>query len=96
MTYDITLIEADVPDVTHGHMRLALDHKGDRQAELAYDWDESHFTATFIGNARTLAAPAHPVVLLSKPITAMYAMKAEHHRLPTDVFNDRKVTIEIE
>lgn len=95
-TYDITLIESAIPDATHGKMRLGLDHKGDRKAELAYDWDDSHFTATFIGHARSLPAPAHPVVLLSKPITAMYALKADHHQRPTDVLNDRIVTIEIE
>jgi hypothetical protein len=95
MTYAITLIEADIVDAKHGKMRFGLDHEGDRKAELAYDWDESHFTATFIGNAPSLPVPAHPVVLLSKPITTMYSLKADHHRLLTDVFKDHLVTIEV-
>lgn len=95
MTYEIALIEADIAGAMQGKMRLGLDYGGNRKAELAYEWDETHFTAKFIGNARNLPVPAHPVVLLSKPITAMYSLKTEHHRLPTDVFRDHLVTIEI-
>lgn len=96
MTYQITLIEADIASAMQGRMSLGLDYAGARKAELAYEWDETHFTAKFVGNAPSLPVPAHPVVLLSKPITAMYALKTEHHRLPTDVFRDHLVTIEIE
>ena len=95
MNYDITLIEAQIAGPTHGTMRLGLDYAGDRKADLVYEWDEGHFTATFVGNARNLPRPAHPVVLLSKPIAAMYALKSDHHRLPTDVFKDHLIAIEI-
>lgn len=95
MNYDITLIEAQIAGPTHGTMRLGLDHEGDRKADLVYKWDESHFTATFVGNAGNLPRHAHPVVLLSKPIAAIYALKSDHHRLLTNVFKDHLVAIEI-
>lgn len=95
MIYGIALVEANITGPMKGRMRLGLDHEGERKADLAYEWDDSHFTATFIGNAPSLPAPAHPTVFLSKPIAAIYALKKEHHRLPTDVFNDHIVTIEI-
>ncbi len=95
MNYEISLVEAEIAGPTHGRMRLGLDLEGERKADLAYEWDESHFTAKFIGHAESLPAPAHPTVLLSKPIAAMYALKRSHHRLPTDVFEDNLVTIEI-
>jgi hypothetical protein len=95
MTYGITLLEADIKDAMHGKMRLGLEHEGARKAELAYEWDETQFTATFHGHAPTLPVPAHPVVLLSKPIDAIYALKTQQHRLPTDVFKDHLITITI-
>lgn len=95
MIYAISLVEADITGPMRGRIRLGLEYEGERKADLAYEWDDSHFTASFIGNAPSLSAPAHPTVFLSKPIAAMYALKKDHHRLVTDVFSDHLVTIEI-
>jgi hypothetical protein len=95
MTYAVTLIEADIADAMHGKMRFGLNHEGDRKAELTYDWDETHFTATFIGHAPSLPVPAHPVVLLSRPIAAINALKTDPAQLPSEVFKDHLVTIEV-
>lgn len=95
MTYKITLLEADIRDPMKGNMRLGLVHEGEQKAELEYRWDDSEFVAVFHGNAPGLPVPAHPTVLLQKPIAAIYALKSDAHRLPTDVFKDHEVSIDV-
>lgn len=94
MTYEITLKEADIRDPMNGNMRLVLEHEGENMAELEYNWDSTKFSAIFHGHAPSLPVPAHPTALLQKPISAIYALKTEAHRLPTDVFKDHQVFIE--
>jgi hypothetical protein len=96
MTYQINLLHADIPQPMQGDMRLALVHKGDQVAELEYRWDDKQFTAVFVGNAPSLPQPAHPMFLLQKPIEAIQALKTDDHVLPTDVFKDHQVSIEVE
>lgn len=95
MTYEITLLEAEISDPMNGAMRLGLVHEGEKKAELEYQWDASKFTAVFHGNAPSLPEPAHPTVLLQKPIAAIQALKIDEHRLPTDVFKDHCVFINL-
>ncbi len=95
MTYEITLLEADISGPMNGIMRLGLVHEGKQKAELAYNWDADQFTAVFHGNAPTLPVPAHPMVLLQKPIAEIYALKTDAHRLPTDVFKDHQISIDL-
>lgn len=95
MTYEITLLEADIREPMNGNMRLGLVHEGEQKAELEYHWDDSQFTAVFHGNAPALPIPAHPTALLQKPIAAIYALKTDAHRLPTDVFKDHQISIDL-
>ncbi len=95
MTYDITLLEADISGPMDGNMRLGLVHEGEQKAEMTYSWDDSQFTAVFHGNAPSLPEPAHPTALLQKPIAAIYALKTQAHRLPTDVFKDHQISIDL-
>lgn len=96
MTYQINLLHADIPQPMQGDMRLGLVHEGNQVAELEYRWDDKQFTAVFVGNAPGLPHPAHPVVLLQKPIAAIQALKNETHVRSTDVFKDHQVSIEVE
>lgn len=96
MTYDVTLIEAEIPEQLKGHIRLGLDHGGKQVAELDYQWDARQFTAVFHGNAPSLPVPAHPISLLQKPIEAMQAVRTNAHLLPTDVFRDHRITITLD
>ena len=95
MTYEITLLNADIRDAMDGTMRLGLNHENEQQAELEYNWDAATFTATFHGHAPSLPAPAHPFALFSKPIAAIQALKNDTHQLPSDVFKDHQVFIEL-
>ena len=94
MTYEITLLEADIRDPMDGNMTLGLSHNGEQKAKLEYVWDAGKFLAVFHGHAPGLPGPAHPTVLLQRPIAALYALKTDDHRLITDVFRDHKITIE--
>ncbi|MBV1868999.1 MAG: hypothetical protein KUG69_14010 [Marinosulfonomonas sp.] len=95
MTYKITLLEADIRDPMDGTMSLGLSHKGEQKATLEYTWDAGKFSAVFHGHAPGLPVPAHPTVLLQRPIAALYALKTDAHRLITDVFQDHQITIEL-
>ena len=95
MTYEITLLKADIKGPMDGNMRLGLVHGGEQRAELEYSWDDSHFTAIFHGSASDLPIPAHPVALLQKPIAAIYDLKTDAHRFPSDVFQDHQVSIDV-
>ncbi len=95
MTYQITLLEQEINGPLDGNMRLGLVHSGEQKAELEYRWDGTQFMAVFHGIANELPVPAHPVALLEKSITTMYALMTDAHRLPTDVFQDHQVSIDI-
>jgi len=94
MTYEITLLEADIQNPMDGSMRLGLVYEGEQKAELEYRWDDAHFTAIFHGHAPSLPVPAHPTFLLQAPIATLYALKTDAHRLITDVFQDHQITID--
>ncbi|OUR78832.1 hypothetical protein A9Q83_06430 [Alphaproteobacteria bacterium 46_93_T64] len=95
MTYEITLIEADIRAPLNGNMKLSLDHEGVSKAQLEYSWDTEQFTAVFRGHAPSLPFPAHPTDLLQKPIQALNKAKTADHHLITDVFLDQKITIHL-
>ncbi len=95
MTYEITLLSTDIRDVMDGEFRLGLNYEGTQHAELEYHWDATQFTAVFHGHAPSLPVPAHPSTLIQRPIAAMLALKTENHALPTDVFKDHSVTIDL-
>ena len=94
MTYEITLLEADIRDPMNGNMVLGLEHQGVQQARLEYNWDASHFATVFRGHAPSLPVPAHPTTLLQQPIIALYKLKTDAHPLITDVFKDHKVSFD--
>ena len=95
MTYEVTLLEADIRDPMDGNMTLGLEHKHNKVAKLEYRWDATQFTAIFHGNAPTLPVSAHPTTLLQRPIAALLTVKTREHRLVTDVFKDHKITIDL-
>ena len=95
MKYEVKLLEADIQGPMLGQMQLALHAEGKEQAQLAYDWTDSHFTARFLGHAPSMPAPAHPVAFLSRPIEAIQALKTDQHIYPTDVFKDHQVSFEL-
>ena len=95
MTYEITLLEADIRAPMDGNMRLGLVYKNDLKAELEYHWDDKQFTAVFHGHAPSLPVPGHPTTFLQLPIAAIQALKTDAHQYPTDVFKDHHVTIEL-
>jgi hypothetical protein len=96
MTYEVILLNSDIRGPMIGAFRLGLVYDGEQQAELEYHWDETRFTAVFHGHAPGLPVPAHPSILLQKPIAAIYALKTDEHALPTDVFRVHRVTIDID
>ena len=96
MTYEVTLIDADIRSPMDGEMRLGLKHQENLVAELEYQWDDSKFTATFHGHAPSLPVPAHPTLLIEQPIAAIGQLKTDAHWLPSDVFLDNRVFITIE
>lgn len=96
MTYEVTLISANIRTSKDGEMVLALNHKGARAAEIEYRWDEKQFTAVFHGYAPTMPVPAHPTRFIADPIAAIAAVKTENHRFPTDVFSDNRIFITTE
>ncbi len=95
MTYEITLLAADIRDPMDGSMVLGLNYEGKQQAKLAYEWDSEKFSAVFHGHAPSLPVPAHPAVLLNEPIVALYALKTKDHQMITDVFQDHQVIIHL-
>jgi len=96
MTYEITLISADIRDPMGGEMRLGLKHDDAIVAEVDYRWDAKQFTAVFYGHAPTLPVPAHPTLFIERPIAAVLALKTPAHRFPSDVFADNRVFITTE
>ena len=96
MTYEVTLIEADIRNSMDGNMTLGLSYGGEPKAKMEYVWDADKFSAVFHGNAPSLPVPAHPTILLQRPIEALYALKTEAHNLITDVFQDHAITIELD
>lgn len=96
MTYEVTLISADIRSPMGGEMRLALEHKGARAAEIEYHWDDKQFTAVFHGHAPSMPVPAHPTLFIERPITAINKLKTEKHSLISDVFTDNRVYMTIE
>ena len=95
MTYEITLLEADMRGAMDGNMRLGLNFEDEQKAELEYNWDDKQFTAVFHGHAPSLPTPAHPTALLREPIVAIQALMQYGHRFPTDVFKDHQVFVKI-
>lgn len=95
MMYEVTLLEADIRDPMNGNMILGLEYKNEEVARLEYHWDAAEFKAIFHGNAPSLPIPAHPTLLLQRPIAAIYAVKSDEHRLVTDVFKDHQITIDL-
>lgn len=95
MTYEVTLLEADIRDPMDGAMTLGLEYENKEVAKLEYRWDAAQFTAVFHGHAPSLPVPAHPTILLQRPIAALYARKAEQHNLITEVFKDHRITIDL-
>lgn len=91
MTYEVTLISADIRSPLDGEMRLGLEHDGTLAAEIAYHWTDKQFTATFHGHAPSMPEPAHPTAFIERPIAALNKLKADKHRLPSDVFTDNRV-----
>jgi len=96
MTYEVTLINADIRNAMDGQMRLGLKHAEKLVAEVEYQWDASKFVATFHGHAPTLPVPAHPTLLIEQPIAAIGQLKTPTHQFPSDVFQDNRVFITIE
>lgn len=96
MTYEVTLISADIRDPMDGEMRLGLKHEGKIACELEYRWDAEQFTAVFHGHAPTMPVPAHPTSFIERPIAAILALKTLEHRFPSDVFADHRVFITTE
>lgn len=95
LTYEITLLNADIRGPMNGEFRLGLVYEGEQKAELEYHWNDNQFTAVFHGHAPSLPVPAHPTIFIQKTIAAMWALKTEDHALPTDVFKDHCVTIDL-
>ncbi len=95
MHYDVTLLGASITSPLFGEMRLGLQVENKQLAEIEYTWTDKHFTARFVGFAPGMPTPAHPVAFISKPIEAIQALKTGAHKLPTDVFTDTAVSIEI-
>ena len=91
MTYEVTLISADISSPMVGEMRLGLEHEGTRAAEVEYRWDAKQFTAVFHGHAPSMPTPAHPTVFIERPIAAINKLKTAAHRLPSDVFKVNRV-----
>lgn len=96
MTYEITLVSADIRTPMDGEMRLGIEHNGTGVAEVEYRWDAKQFTATFHGYAPSMPVPAHPTQFIEMPIAAINKLKTSEHRLPSDVFNDNRVFMTLE
>lgn len=96
MTYEITLISAEIHSPLLGKMRLGLKQGGARAAEVEYQWDDKQFAAIFHGHAPSMPAPAHPTVFIERAIAAINKMKTENHRLPSDVFTDNRIYMSTE
>ncbi|PCJ71913.1 MAG: hypothetical protein COA62_04955 [Rhodobiaceae bacterium] len=95
MDYEVTLIEADIEGPMRGKMVLGLAHEGGQTARVEYSWTDKEFAARFVGNAAVLPVPAHPTTFISAPIAAIQALKAQPTDLPTSVFQNHKVFINV-
>lgn len=96
MTYEVTLLSADIRGPLYGEMRLGLEYDGSRVAAIDYQWDAKRFTATFHGHAASMPEPAHPTVFVERPIAAINQLKTPDHTLPSDVFVDNRVFMTVE
>ena len=96
MTYEITLLSADIQGAQKGEMNLGLVHKGTQLAEVQYRWTDADFTAKFVGLASAMPVPAHPTEFISRPIAAIRALMTPEHRVPSDVFGDNRVHIHLQ
>ena len=96
MTYEVTLISADVRSPMDGEMCLGLEYEGARAAEVGYRWVDKQFTAVFHGHAPSMPAPAHPTLFIERAISAIYKLKTDKHKLPSDVFTDNRIYMTIE
>ena len=96
MTYEITLLSADIQGPHKGEMNLGLVHEGTLSAEVQYHWTNDHFIAKFVGLASDMPMPAHPTEFMARPITAIRALMTPQHKFPSEVFQDNRVSIEIE
>jgi len=95
MDYEVTLIEARIEGPAKGEMRLGLEREGAQVAAVDYEWNDTHFTARFVGHAASMPVPTHPIHFLSKPLIAVQALRTDAHALPTDVFRDHKVFFDV-
>ena len=95
MTYQLSLLSADIRAPLDGEMTFGLDHLGKEQARLHYSWTKEHFTARFEGFAGDLPQPAHPVALLGAAISRVNSLKARPDASPTSVFENQIVDLDI-
>ena len=96
MTYEITLLSADIQGPQKGEMNLGLVYEGTKAAEVQYHWTDEHFTAKFVGLASGLPVPSHPSEFIARPIAALRALMTPKHKFPSDVFQDNRVHINLE
>ena len=96
MTYQITLLSADIQSPHKGEMSLGFVHDGTQATEVQYHWTDAHFTAKFIGLVSGMPVPAHPPEFMARPITAIRALMKPEHKFPSDVFQDNRVTIDVQ
>ena len=96
MTYEVTLLTADIRDPLNGEMNLGLEHNGNQAAEVHYRWTKEEFTATFVGLAPAMPVPAHPTEFIARPIAAIRALMTPAHRFPSEVFQDNRVSIDLQ
>lgn len=96
MTYEVTLLTADIRDPLNGEMNLGLVHKGTQAAEVQYRWTKEEFMATFVGLAPAMPVPAHPTEFIARPIAAIRSLMTPAHRFPSEVFKDNRVSIDLQ
>ncbi len=95
MSYEVTLINANIRHAMDGEMRLGLVHDGTLAAEISYEWDAEKFTTCFHGHAPSMPVPAHPTAFIERPIAAINALKTDPKQLPTDVFENHRVFLDL-
>lgn len=96
MTYQVTLLQADIRAPLDGEMSFGLEHDGKEAAQLHYSWDSSHFTARFEGLATEMPEPAHPMAFLGEAIKRINSLKATPDASPTSVFDTQIVDLDIQ
>lgn len=96
MPYNLKLKSANIEQPLKGNMTLGIDYNDLEVAAVEYEWTDTYFNARFLGHAPSLPIPAHPTAFIRKPIEEIMKLKAEHHRLPSDVFTDHQISIEVD